>query len=67
MLFKILLVAFYAFVTVMLYKLILTRLEKFELYQKIHEYHKQTMGLFNPRCYIEYFKNKYSSDKKNKK
>jgi hypothetical protein len=58
MLLKILLLTFYIFATIILYKLIFTKLEHLEPYQKIHEYYAQTMRLLNPRYYIECFKAK---------
>lgn len=63
MLLKILLLAFYVFATIILYKMIFTKLEKFDLYKKVHQYYIEGQRLLNPRFYIECFKNEYNNRK----
>jgi ribosomal protein L31 len=65
MLLKILLLSFYVFATIFLYKMLFTKLEKFDLYKKVHRYYIEGQRLLNPRFYIECFNNKYNNRKKN--
>lgn len=39
-----------------LYRYIFKELEKFDLYKRIHKYHKQTQDLMNPLTYVNYLK-----------